>query len=466
MQYFHPNQTNAFDFSQDILGADKYYGPTSIKARYTLFALFFGIKAFLPGLKNRWFYFSGCYVQSTDIVLILMGIIFILAKVFFIKETSYAKTTRRFLYYPLCLLIIYELISMTYYGDNYYTKQLTLRPLYTFSALTGGIMCVSGLWRVQRYNFIRYFIYLFAFTMFVYLGLSFIFPSFRGSSEIVEASAELGWIRVYGPLIGAATVGIAVIPAIAWCLSFYMTSSRGKTKWLFLTIFFIAICVLSGSRVAVLGVFCLLGLLSLLFIKKTIKFIIAMVIIGMIIISVFGIPERFKNLKDTARIETYKTGIRASTSGGIKVFLCGRGHGSFYSNVGNLLNVSGVQKKVVGVQTTAYGFSLVNSHNTYIQVLVETGLIGFIFLVIPLFWLAHRCFGRKYRRISNPLMVQGRVALLGTIATFFLMAVDAYIVKNFWIIVPWVIFAVCAAETVEEAIYVEENNDVCMEYTE
>lgn len=424
--------------------------------RFILFIPFMAIAALLPGTKNPYYWFAGFQVRLTEVVLIAMGFVFILVKLFFGRSIPCSKSTKRFFLYPLFVLGLFEIISLAWGDVEGIRRLMSTRVLYMWSSLIAPVLVISGLPQERRHLFMNLFSFFLAFVILIYIGLSFWFPSLRPSYPYVERfEVTLGWIRVSGPLFGAATMGVVVLPVIAYCAAPFLVQGAGKVLWLTLAILFIVATVLSGSRAALLGVGFLLVLLALAFSRKAMKFIIPMLMLVVLGLLVWDVPERFRTLKDTARFESYKTGMRAFASGPSSIWV-GHGHGSFYRELDPLEPKTRSiisDKPIVGSRSTAYGFSLLNSHSTFIYTLVETGLVGFLLLATPFVWLTWRCFARRYRSIKTPTMLQARIALLGCIATFPLMAMDAYVVKNYWITVVWVIYAVGAAEAIEEAEY-------------
>lgn len=425
-----------------------------MEPRFILFILFMAIASLLPGTKNPYYWFAGFQIRLTELVLIAMGFVFMLVKLLFGRSLPCSKSTKRFFLYPFLLLGLFQIFSLVWSDVADIRRLASMRVVYMCSALIASVLAISGLPQERRRIFMHLYSFFLACVILIYIGLSFWFPSFRPSYAYIEGfEAALGWIRVHGPLFGAATMGVVVLPVMAYCLGIFLTRGAGKILWAVLAIFFIVAIVLSGSRAALLGVAFLLLLLALMFPIKATKFLVPTLILVGVALLVWDVPERLRVLKDTARFESYKTGMRAFASGPPSI-LVGHGHGSFYNSINPAKTVT-PWRKVVGTQMTRYGFSLVNSHSTYIQTLVETGLVGFVLVITPLMWLTWRCFAKRYRRIKTPMMLQARIRLLGAMATFPLMAMDAYIIRNYWLTTVWAVYAVSAAEEVEEAEYLE-----------
>jgi len=408
--------------------------------------LFLAIKAFLPGSRDVYYQFANLQIRLTEIVLITLGTLLIVVKLIFDSSHPCLRSTKRFFLYPFLLLGLFELISLMWSTIAGSKPIIAMNVLYMWSAATAAVFAMSGLSKERRHLFTNLLSFFMFFVIFTYIGLSFWFPSFRPSYEYIEVT--LGWIRVHGPLFGAATMGMVILPTIGHCAGQFLTQGKGKLLWAILAIFFIIAIVLSGSRGGLVGIAFLLLLLILISPTKTSKFIVPLLVLVVLALLFWNIPERFRQLRDTARFESYKTGLRAFTSGPLPI-LIGHGHGSFYGEEA-ITRPSALGRARLGSRYTEYGPSLVNSHSTYLHTLVETGLIGFLLVVTPLVWLTKKYFAGKYRKIKTLEMLRARVVLAGVIATLPLMAFDHYIIQNFWIFLIWATYAVSAAEEIEQ----------------
>ena len=82
-----------------------------------------------------------------------------------------------------------------------------LQTIGMCAAVLGATFLCSGLSFPARVRIAAGLTILVAFVVFVYVGLSFIFPSLRPSHGLVDRSVEgLAFIRVFGPL-GRSTTG-------------------------------------------------------------------------------------------------------------------------------------------------------------------------------------------------------------------------------------------------------------------
>ena len=445
--------------SGDVLrySQDYDYNILGINPLFIIVFLFLGLKALVPGILDTWQWVLGVQLRRSQLLLILFAFVVLVVRIFGRSSTFYAKSTRRYFFYPLLILCLLEIISLAW-SDSEYKWQMFMYAVYMLCALLASVLLVSGLCGAYRRRFMNNLTGFLAFILFIYIGLSFFFTGLRVSSRFYETvTVGLGWVRVYGPLAGAATVGVLVIPAAAYCIGAVVGAGKMKPLWLFLSVYFLLVVLLSGSRAGLLGVSFLVILLAVTQRKKILWALIPIISIGVVAIMIWGIPERFKNLQDTDRVESYKTGLRAFYSNP-SAFLLGRGHGDFYRLSGDIRQkaISMIaRERGVYSRISEHGFTLERSHSTYIKTLVETGIVGFLLVLTPLIWIFWRCYAGKYRKIKTPEMTRARITLVGVIATFPLMAMDHYIIQNFWIFLVWSIYAVSAAEEVKEVEYLE-----------
>lgn len=85
-----------------------------------------------------------------------------------------------------------------------------------------------------------------------------------------------------------------------------------------------------------------------------------------------------------------------------------------------------------------------------LQALVETGILGFMLLMIPLLWVLKRFFGRQYRQFRDPWTIQARLTLAGCLASMALLITSVFFYNVPWLMFIWSLFAITAAETVVE----------------
>lgn len=445
--------------SGDVLlySQDYDYHILGINPLFIIVFLFLGLKSLAPGILDTWRWVLGVQLHRSQLLLILLLFVVLFVRIFGKRSTFYSKSTRKYFFYPLLALCFLEIISLAW-SNSEYKRQMFMYAVYMLCALLASVLLVSGLCGSYRRRFMNNLTGFLVFILFIYIGLSFFFPGLRVSGQFYGTATEgLNWVRVYGPLVGASTMGFLVIPVAAYCIGAVVGAGKMKPLWLFLSLYFLLVVVLSGSRGGMLGILFLVILLAVTGRKKILWVLIPIISIAVVAIIIWGIPERFKNLQDTDRVESYKTGLRAFSSNP-SAFLLGQGHGDFYRLSGDIER-AGISKvareRGAYSRISEYGFTLERSHSTYIKTLVETGIVGFLLVVTPLIWIFWRCYAGKYRKIKTPEMTRARITLVGVIATFPLMAMDHYIIQNFWIFFVWSIYAVSAAEEVKEAEYLE-----------
>ncbi len=445
-ELLHYSQGNNYNFRQGT-------------GSFIILSLFLGLKALMPGVYDTWQWVLGVQLHRSQIVLILMTVVVLAYRIIGGRSNYYAKSTRKYFLYPLLALGFLEMLSLAWSASEY-KRQMLMYAVYMLCALISSVLLVSGLGSAQRRRFMNNVTLFLAFILFVYVGLSFFFPSLRASSQFYQTIAVgLGWARVHGPLVASSTMGFLVLPVAAYCFGAAMGAGRWKFLWLLLAVYFLLVVLLSGSRAGLLGGLFFVALLVMSQRVRILWTLIPIISITVIAIMIWGIPERFRNMEDSDRVESYKTGIRAFSSNP-SAYLFGQGHGDFYRLSGDIkrrgFSRLGKDRGEYS-RMTNYGFTLERSHSTYIKTLVETGIVGLLLVTTPLIWIFWRCFSKRYRGIMNPEMTQARITLLGVIATFPLMALDHYIIQNFWILFVWSMYAVSAAEAIQEVFY-EENN--------
>jgi O-antigen ligase len=207
----------------------------------------------------------------------------------------------------------------------------------------------------------------------------------------------------------------------------------------------------TGSRAAILGLAAFIFVFILVFGFQSLKLLVPLGVVFGIVISITGVPQRFRDFAASPRVETYKTALRAFSSSP-KAMTVGLGHGHLYSLLYDNARRSRERRSFAYYmkQNTKYGFSLRNSHSSFLQTLAENGLIGFLLFIVMPIWLFSKLFRPKYSRIRDPAMLRSRVALSGCVSTFVLMMVDVYILANMWLSFIWLTYAIAMAETIEE----------------
>ena len=235
---------------------------------------------------------------------------------------------------PFLLLGLWQMLSLFWNEqDNLIRKYSLLQALSMCAAVTAAVMLTSGMSFVRRMQIAGGLSVLVGGIVFVYAGLSFLFPSLRPSHAFMDRTSDtLGFIRVFGPLGKPTTLNFIMLPALGVSIGMMFLRGPMKLFWLLLSMFFLMCILGTGSRG---GVLCLgtFGMLMLLFAGHRALFVLIPAAIALLaLVATVGVPERFRSFEDNARVSTYETGWHAYTRDPGTVVL-GRGHGALYTKL-------------------------------------------------------------------------------------------------------------------------------------
>ena len=431
----------------------------SLNTRIFIIYIFFAfllMKSLVPATKGTFIPFPlGFYIWWSDLLLLLLCLLVVFHSLF--NDCKYLqpfKTTRW--YFMLIMFFgIYQIFSILWNEKSSIERGYSiLQSSLMLSSVFISVLLFSGLIYSRRLKFISYLVVILAFVLSVYICLSFILPEVRPSFSYMDRTLkELGYIRVFGPLAPSTTINIILFPLLGFTIGMIFLPNKSRLFWSTLTIIYIISIIGTGSRGAVIsgGIFCMLTLLSLRFIK-TIKLFFPLVLIFLILIIIKDIPDRFKNFEDNLRIETYKTAINVFTDN-YNNLIFGVGHGGMYSLLhdNTIRKLKGKDRWFLQTKETKYGFTLTNSHSTFLQTLVETGIIGFVALSSSLFLVIINFF--KYYRLKDPWNNQARLTLSGCISSMALMGTDVFFYNVQWLVLIWTALMIFSVETIFENVY-------------
>jgi|GEM_PF-5759140 len=448
-----------FDEGQPLKAVRERPSPMMLVMLMTVFLL---IASMIPSTKNFWVPLSyGFYLRSGRALILVFAGIVVLAKILGIFSYHISKDTKRKFLAPILLLGLLQIISLAWNGqDGIHKGYSFLQTVFMCAPVLTAVLMVSGLSYYSRIKVASWLTIILVFIFCVYISMSFLFPGLRPSAAWLDrAVPTLGFIRVFGPLGGSTSLNFVILPALGFSVGQLFVPSRSKILWGAITAILLIAAIGTGSRGAVLclGAFCILILLTLR-ITKALKFLLPVVLVLGIVIAFTGIPERFLTMQDTARIETYKTGLRALTSSP-RNFFVGVGHGGLYSLLhdNTIRMLKGLAFSHMATKETEFGFTLTNSHSTILQPLFENGVLGFAIMVIPLLWIFTRLFGRHYRKYHDPLTIQARMTLAGCTASMVLMLTSVFFFHTTWLVFIWAIFVIAGTETMAETRWLAES---------
>ncbi|AFV88301.1 Wzy_C domain-containing protein [Acidipropionibacterium acidipropionici ATCC 4875] len=241
---------------------------------------------------------------------------------------------------------------------------------------------------------------------------------------------------------GSAVVHVPLLLATGVALAAFLAGWR---RWwsLGLTVIGVAAVVLTGSRS---GVVCLVlagVVVGLQWLRSRRAWLVAgaVVIVAGIVVAAVPMLHRLLNPTDELRAKNLETALGVWTETP-KHLLLGVGSGRlwpWYAFDSHLLRTP--WRGWVGTQ---WGAALNSAHSTFLQVLVELGLLGMLLLipvvVVPVVVLARRLWP-GLRGASRPVPdTVPLIALVATVPAFFL---DTYLLKNYGASLWWWLVLLC-----------------------
>jgi len=460
--------TGDFDYSSDRSEDYLLYDQAPVIERpgpmtlVFLIAVFLFAKGLVPATKGFWISLPfGFHLRSGMALILVFAGIVLLGKTIGIFSYHVSKDTNRRFLLPILLLGLLQMISMGWSSqDGIHRGYSFLQTIFMILPVVISVVMISGLSYSSRMKVVSGSALIIIFILCVYLGMSFLFPGLRPSSAWLDRIAPgLGFIRVFGPLGASTSLNFVMFPVLGFSVGQLFVPSRSKILWGSIAAILLMCIIGTGSRGAILclGAFIMLALVTLGAIKA-LKFLIPAMFAFGVIILIKGVPERFLEFQDSARFETYRTGFRVLTSSP-RNFFFGVGHGGLYSLLhdNTMRSLRGLGFAHMATKETEFGFTLTNSHSTILQPLFENGVIGFLLLMIPLFWIVTRLFGRHYRKHRDPVTLQARMTLAGCTASMVLMLTSVFFFHASWLVFIWSIFAIAGVETVSETRWLAES---------
>jgi hypothetical protein len=206
------------------------------------------------------------------------------------------------------------------------------------------------------------------------------------SEEGRNLGADFGIQRVRGPLFGPSTGYLPLLPAIGWSLRAFLAKTQKKPQLLLSTLALLAALLGLGSRAALilLGVYIVILVLMMNELKKKIwtGSVLAVVTLGAALL-IYGQADtqRLQSFEDNHRRTTHETAWAILETEGPAGFLTGRGYGSIWSWYRR--DALRGEWIAVGDNTilTGYGISLYHCHSTLLELAVEFGFAGVLWLL-------------------------------------------------------------------------------------
>jgi O-antigen ligase len=245
-------------------------------------------------------------------------------------------------------------------------------------------------------------------------------------------------VRVQGPLFGSDDGYFALVPALAFAIQDLIQT---PTQRLFkLVIIFVLMMTLigMGSR----GALVIIGLflcLTILFNKnKKIAALAALGVIFFLMISaaiVFATSnsgDRLQSLEDSSRSDTYSTSFKIIDNRTNDLNIFGSGYGSYWDwYILDLEDGSDVDGgRTFKIIRTSFGPILYHPHSTFLLLIVELGMVGFLYFLF--LWTVYaRLLLRDSIKLVFPIFSCGMVASgFSMFMNFFIFRL--HILSCFW----------------------------------
>ena len=431
----------------------------------TLIAVFLIPKSLVASSWGRYIPLPlGLYIWWSQMWFLVFAFIAVIARGSGMFSNKISKSTKHWYLMPILLLGLLQIVSLTWNGRSTVERGYSfLQTVYMCAPALTAVMLVSGLSYTNRLKVVCGLVIILTFVVLVYLGLSFVFPGLRPSASwMYRIVPGLGFIRVFGPLGKSTTLNFILFPMLGFTTGMLFIPGYSKGFWGFITFVIFVTIVGTGSRGAVLCI-AALGVLILVTLRvfTALKVVMPVALILVVVTFFTGVPKRYFEMIDTARTETYKTAFRVFTSRP-RNMIVGVGHGGMYS----MLHDDTLRRRqrrlrwFLSTMETEFGFTLRSAHSTFTQVLVETGLVGFLLLITVLLWALRRFLGKRYRRCRDPWTIQARLTLAGCAASMVFMIPNTFFFNLPWLVFIWSIFVITSAETVAENSWLAENEQV------
>jgi O-antigen ligase len=344
--------------------------------RITLIILFVFSSVFFTGpvrsmIPEKIF---GDYITSFGFFLYLITLLTLpVSPLLFLKKRSYLNI---YIYVSCFLFVIIQLTIDLFNGDNMssYPYLITIIcPIYIANLINVIII------KKESYLFMKGIV-----TFFIlYLLVNIIYYALFLAPKL-NISSGLSYPRMGGTL--APTVLLGYIIMFLFPVFIYIFEKeilRGNYKY-WISIFLIIIAsFLTGSRGSLWFVLLTLSIFLIKNIKRP-KFIIILSIIILLLLSyIFKADinyERFTNTDDHSRTSSWSAGITYWNNSDVQEKVFGYGLGTIYPYQ------SWIKQGSVSWDNSFFlgdKISVIHPHNSYIWILVEGGIIGLLFLIIP-----------------------------------------------------------------------------------
>lgn len=245
-------------------------------------------------------------------------------------------------------------------------------------------------------------------------------------------------VRVQGPLFGSDDGYFALVPALAFAIQDLIQTPTQRLFKLFIIFALMMTLIGMGSR----GALVIIGLflcLTILFNKnKKIAALAALGVIFFLMISaaiVFATSnsgDRLQSLEDSSRSDTYSTSFKIIGNRTNDLNMFGSGYGSYWDwYILDLEDGSDVEGgRTFKIIRTSFGPILYHPHSTFLLLIVELGMVGFLYFLF--LWTVYaRLLLRDSIKLVFPIFSCGMVASgFSMFMNFFIFRL--HILSCFW----------------------------------
>jgi O-antigen ligase len=391
-----------------------------------LFWLSFFYWTVLPSTKTPWFEIESIPVNGKDILLVAVACIFFLWPR--MRKPSITTLPKRehliatFLepwHYHLPILtvslIFYATLSLQYNDiDPRDAKGMMFTLILTASSFLLGYNAI-----VKRpVASVRLFLWRLTVGL-AGVGLLYTVASLSSFQFAGVRSALINdpTVRVQGPLFGSDDGYFVLIPALAFAIQdLIQTPSQRLFKLIIIFILMLTLIGL-GSRGAMLiiGIFLCL---TILFNKNkkiaalaAIGVIVFVIIAAAIVFATSNTGDRLQSLEDSSRSDTYSTSFKIIGNQTTYLKILGSGYGSYWNwyilDIEDGSDADG--GRTFKIIQTSFGRILYHPHSTFLLLIVELGMLGFLYFLF--LWTTYaRLLLRDSRKLEFPIFACGMVA--------------------------------------------------------
>jgi len=203
-------------------------------------------------------------------------------------------------------------------------------------------------------------------------------------------SGDFGIQRVRGPLFASSTGFFILLPAAAFAVQQLV---RRRTHWLLSWVVALALIttlIMLGSRAALLLLGLFIVLLLFAYNKDTRRSAVVFLVIPSVLLAitlVFSVADtsRFQDLHDEGRFETHRTSWQIIAHRPLMTTLLGSGYGSYWPWYLPDVEFGAAELYELGLYTglvsNRFGILLYHPHSTLLLLVVEAGVIGFLYFI-------------------------------------------------------------------------------------